>query len=266
MTKALVSFLFISILLSCGDSGGGSNSTTPDIWETQNVILSYKADISPTRTGDFVTENLFKIPAKIGEGEVAKVSFVFNSKNNSYFKLIRLKSNCGSKDLKISSRLVNLQVGKVVRDSKLEKHTDFAIEAWVNSSTCDEVELSLITWVGETPETIYSRNCEATIGQGSISFKHIIENSIPKIFLGNYTPAFFNDTYFCGEKIIARSKTCKTLIPDFAWRCELTSRVGARYEFDLNYSGGSKVGSYSCKKNNEYYHIGQLTSCRDKIE
>jgi hypothetical protein len=199
----LISWIFISILLSCGDGGNGNSSKTPDLWQTEKVILEYKVDISPARSGEKIEEETFKIPSRLGIDEVAKVSFVFNSKDATHFKNLRLVNNC--KTLKASTRVINLedklQVKKVGKSFPLDKNTDYALEIWVEGASCRGITFTLLSWMGNTPNGTLNRACKAAIGNGDVHFKHTLLDSMPIIKLGEYGPNFFDAKTFCGVKV-----------------------------------------------------------------
>lgn len=253
-------WICLIILLSCGSEDNGNSSKEPNVWQTEKVVLEYKAHINPARSGEKIEEDTFIIPSRLGIDEVAKVSFVFNSKDATHFKNLRLANNCESS--KISTRFINLrdklQVKKVGKSFLLDKNTDYALEVWVEGAHCRGLMLTLLSWMGNTPNGTLNRTCKAAIGNGGVNFKHTLLDSRPVIKLGEYGPNFFDANTFCGVKV--SNVTCKNKIANFSWEC-----ISGSYYFELNYSNGLKAGAYACKENGEYIHLAQLSNCFDTI-
>lgn len=256
--------IFILTLLSCG-SDSGSESKTVGPWHADNVVLEYNKTITPSKSGEIIKENIFKIPGKIGIGEVAKVNFIFNSQNFLYFKLLHVGNSCNKKDLKISTRVINLESGGEAKFINgvlhLDPATDYAIEIWASSSSCNSVEVNFSSWIGNSKNTKHIRSCDAAIGNGQVKFKHTLNLPSPLIKLGEYTANFFDQNTFCGERIRLKNNTCKNKIPNFSWECKIEN-----HQFELNYSNGLKSGAYACKKNGNYIQMAHLSSCFDVIE
>ena len=263
MFKLVILCLLIT-LTSCGDDGGTSNRA--GIYETDKVIIDYKADLRPSRIGENVAPSLFEIPAEIGEDELVKISFVFNSLNFRYFKPIYLGNSCGKV---ADTRFINLEnqtlLNKVNDVYSLEKHTDYSLEVYIEKSNCRDPEITISSWLGNSTNISHIRSCIADLGNGEINFRHNLENSYPQISLGEFNTDFLGEDSFCGQKIKIRKRTCKNLIPNFSWKCDVLGHDGKKYQFELNYHSGLNSGAYACKVGGVPIQLAQLSSCSDFI-
>ncbi|RLA62630.1 MAG: hypothetical protein DRQ88_08260 [Epsilonproteobacteria bacterium] len=267
MFKAALA-IFILTLLSCGsDNGSVSSSPQPDAWQSDVVVFDYKKDLIPAQSGEEIKESIFELPGTIANDEVAKISFVFNAKHFNYFKLLRIGPRCQRGALKVSTRLMNLKNNTELKaNEELEQNTDYAVEVLASSSSCQGMEISISSWLGNSANSKQVRNCEAAIGNGQIKFKHTLNTSPLLIKLGEYSANFFDHGTFCGEKIKMKGNICKNNTPYFAWECSIVGMSGNKYQFTLNYSNGLKTGSYACKKNGTYIQMASLSSCFDVVQ
>jgi len=264
----VISWILVLTLISCGDNEK-ETFLEPEVWQSEKVVLEYTKDFIPAKSGEKIEEAVFRVPAKIGEDEMAKVAFVFNSKKLTHFKILRVSNTCNKKELKISTRVINLEnedkLIKVGAGFRLQKDTDYAVEVWISSSTCRSIEISLLSWLGNTSTGNLIRTCEAAIGNGLVKFRHTLLKADPIIKLGDYDGNFFDASNFCGEKLRIKGSSCKNKIANFSWECTAVEVNGNRYVFELNYTDGLKSGAYACKKNGNYVQVAHLSACFDTI-